>query len=82
MRRGVIAGALAISLVLFGGGAALADNPPANEHSPLVGTGLHTHHVVTGTSDCVNIDAVAFAMQDRGLHRGATEGTVAHRPCP
>lgn len=39
--------------------------------APPHGDGGHTHHVDTGDGGCVDIDAVTFLGQDRGLHRGA-----------
>lgn len=39
--------------------------------APPHGDGGHTHHVHTGNGGCVDVDAVAFFGEQRGLHRGA-----------
>lgn len=53
--------------------------------APPHGDGGHTHHVHTGDGGCVDVDAVRFLPEDRGLHRGANssgfEQGIWHGPC-
>lgn len=53
--------------------------------APPHGDGGHTHHVHTGDGGCVDVDAVAFLVKDRGLHRGAhssgSEQGIWHGTC-
>ncbi len=53
--------------------------------APPHGDGGHTHHVHTGNGGCVDVDAVAFLPEDRGLHQGAnssgSEQGVWHGAC-
>ncbi len=44
---------------------------PAVAEPPRGGPGQHTHHVHTGNGGCVDLDAVRFNPEHRGLHRGA-----------
>lgn len=48
--------------------------------APPHGDGGHTHHVITGTGDCRDIDAVRFHAVDRGLHQGASQSGIDHGP--
>ncbi len=57
---------------------------PAAVASPPHGDGGHTHHVHT-PHGCVDVDAVAFLAEDRGLHQGgnssSSEQGIWHGPC-
>jgi hypothetical protein len=68
----------AVLLVVLTIGAALA--------APPIGGGTqHPHHVVTGNGGCIDINAVLFNAEDRGLHQGATSSGgngLWHGPCP
>lgn len=69
--------ALSAALAMSGATGALA--------APPHGEGGHTHHVHTGNGGCVDVDAVAFTAEDRGLHRGANasgfEQGIWHGTC-
>jgi hypothetical protein len=54
------------TLALFAG-VANAQAP----QSPVGGPGAHPHHVHTGNDGCVDIDAVFFEPDVRGLHQGS-----------
>lgn len=58
--------------------AALADPPH--------GDGGHVHRVQTGNGECVDVNSVAFLVEDRGLHRGANSSGSDQGPwhgaCP
>lgn len=64
--------------------AILVGSPPATA-APPVDEGGHVHHVITGSGECVPIDAVAFRAEPRGLHRGASASGPDrgpwHGPC-
>jgi hypothetical protein len=66
--------------VVFTVVAALSVIAPAASAEPPHGGDGHTHHVVTGTGDCVSLDAVAFHAEPRGLHRGASQSGREHGP--
>ncbi len=78
MRRTVVALALIVSMLSAPAMAAPAEEAPIGE------SGSHTHYVITGNGGCVDIDAVAFEREDRGLHRGATASDrgPSHGSCP
>jgi hypothetical protein len=77
MRRLLVAVAIA--------GAAILGVAPSAVAAPPHGTGGHVHHVHVGNGGCVQIDAVAFLAESRGLHQGANasgvEKGVWHGPC-
>lgn len=58
---------------------------PAAHAAPPHGEGGHTHHVLLGNGECLDVDAVAFFVDDRGLHRGAgasgPDHGIWHGPC-
>lgn len=74
-RAVTLAMTVAISIAVATGAAA----------APPHGDGGHTHHVHTGQGGCVDVNAVAFFAEDRGLHRGANasgpEQGIWHGPC-
>lgn len=66
-------------------GPAWAANPPAADQSPVGGSGAHPHHVHLGNGGCIEIDAVLFKRESRGLHGGSEASGVDqgpyHGPC-
>lgn len=69
---------------LFAAAMLALTSPAAHAGSPISDNG-HTHHLNTGNGGCVDIDAVRFLAQNRGLHQGANaSGTLRgpwHGPC-
>lgn len=65
--------------------AALTAVAPAAGADPPHGDGGHTHHVTTGNGGCVDVNAVVFLPENRGLHRGAnasgSDRGPWHGPC-
>ncbi len=65
--------------------ALLVSAPTAFADPPIGGAGAHPHHVMT-PSGCVDINAVLFNPDTRGLHRGAMASGMSrgpwHGPCP
>lgn len=72
MKRLVATSAVVLTAILGPAPSALA-GPPHGE-------GGHVHHVDTGNGGCVQIDAVAFHAEARGLHQGASASGTAHGP--
>ncbi len=81
--RKLFAGALMVGALAFGAPVALAADPPAAEASPvgIGGASDHTHHVHLGNGGCVDIDAVHFEPDTRGLHQGAN-ASLGHEAGP
>lgn len=76
MRSRMLTAALAATIVMM---------PTAASAEAPHGDGGHTHHVHTGDGGCLDVDAVAFFAQDRGLHQGGNasggEQGIWHGPC-
>ncbi len=73
---------LVTSLILS---AAVVGFAPSALGAPPVNDAGHVHHVITGNGGCIQIDAVRFLAQPRGLHQGASaSGThgPGHGGCP
>ncbi len=75
MRRLLVFASLAFALAL--GSPALVSAQA--EESPVGGATAHPHHIHT-PAGCKDINAVTFEIDDRGLHRGATESGTVHGP--
>jgi hypothetical protein len=58
--------------------AALA--APAAAAPPTGGPFAHSHHVHTGNGGCVDIAAVLFNPEHRGLHQGSNASTTDRGP--
>lgn len=55
---------------------ALANGNAPVRHGP---SGLaHSHHVHTGSGDCVDIDAVLFIPAENGLHQGSNASSFGN----
>ncbi len=78
MRRMIVALLVSVAMLLALPAAVLAS-------PPIGGSGAHPHHVHTGDGECVEIDAVHFNPEERGLHNGAHESGNDkgpwHGPC-
>ena len=68
MKRIVLLVTMALLMTVFAG-AANAQAP----QSPVGGDFAHPHHVHLGNGGCVDIDAVLFEPDVRGLHRASNE---------
>lgn len=74
----VLFGAILVLAVMIG--PALANGNSPVRHEP--GDFAHTHHVHTGSGDCVDIDAVLFLPAGNGLHHGSNASSFGNHNDP